>query len=310
MADLKINASVEGLETVKELEKSLESVDKNTKLSTKSIAGWTVGISAAIYAVEQIAKAGAEYLHNQEALNQSIVTTKDLQDALTDSFGMASASLLEYTGAWQAYREVLIEVSNLLDAVAGAEAIRAKARYEHLEWEKEYQQMLKENIKLEEKRERARERAAEKEARANINSQKLLTELEEKAQRAAEREAKEYEDKLKAIDASIDAINAETQAQVDNIEVKEKAVEVTDDLVESLNEQADATNKATEEIKTYSQVAPDGWEGSASYVSWQNLQQGVGYMSTNMKQPTSQLERYLREIAASTRDTNNAVRGY
>ena len=115
----------------------LNTLDQSTGTSIKSLVGWTAVIGTATYAVNKIVSAGYEYNKNLEEIQGNIVTTTELEDALSQSFGMASGRLLEYTGVWDLYRESLISVSNAIDVVAGKEAIMAQAKADHIVMEAE-----------------------------------------------------------------------------------------------------------------------------------------------------------------------------
>ena len=310
MATLEIDAKVTGLESVEKLNKSVEGLEKSTRISNTALVGWTAVLGTASYAIGKVVGAGHEYLTNMEDMQNSIVTTTELENTLSTSFGMASASILEQTGLWGAYREVLIEVSNALDVVAGAEAIIRQAKAESISMEKEYQDMLKENAKWKEAEHRKELSRIKREDDANIRHQKLLTSFEEKAQADLEKSEKAYEDKLIALDANIDAIYKETDAQIANSQVKQEAVEVTDDLVQSLNEQADASNKAGG-----SGVGGGGSTSTSNYTQ-ANLNQdwteatNAQMQGYNMEATFAELNRRMAELVRISQDTNDATRGY
>ncbi|MCD6526605.1 MAG: hypothetical protein J7K75_06420 [Desulfuromonas sp.] len=304
MAELKIEARVTGLDEVKQLDKAIDDLEVTTKKSNAAVIGWTVGLAALATAVGTVTKAGHEYLTNLEDINNTIVTTTELENALSTSFGMASASILEQTGLWDAYREVLVSASNALDVVAGKEAIMRQARVESMAMEKEYQAMLKENAKW-----KAAEHTKElvrikKEDDANVRHQQLLSSLEEKARQETESTAKQkhdaYEAELQANDAWIDATNAAIDKEIEHSQAIQDNTGHTEANTQATNDNSQATEKNTES-KTFSSSG-EMISGAESYA-----QHALGY---NMSMPTSPSDRYLREIAESTRDTNDAVRGY
>lgn len=298
MAQLNVDIKVNGKEKLDDLEQSIDKIDKKTGISIGSLAKWTAGLYAAKEAITAAWSAGLYYLRMQEDINQSIVKTKDLEDELASSFGMASASLLEYTGAYQLYRDILVEVSDFLDAIAGKEAIIAKARADHLQMEKEYQQMLLENEKIEKRKHDAKMRQLEREAQANIRHQKLLTRFEELAQKSHEAEEKAYEDKLKAIDAAVDAIYAEVDAQIKNSEVKQEAIQVTTQLTEALEQQAGASEKASKSSSsgsTYSVSAKGTIEQVNSDRQYAQFLRERGY-NADSERLLKQIDRRLADL--------------
>jgi len=309
MANLDILIDVKGEEKLKSLEKTTESI------GTKNVALGNIYANLAEVAVQSlvaIAEAGADYMAGVEEMNNSIVTTRDLQDSLSTSFGMASASILEQTGLWDGYREVLVEVSNVLDAVAGKEAILRQARKESMDMEKEYQKMLKENAKWKEaehRKEMARKKA---EIDADVRQQKNLSRIEaivakehEEAMKRAKEKEEAYEAELKAQDAWVDSVNEATDAQI----ALSQAVDTSTQSIEQ-NTEAKVTNSSTSASAQNGQLAGNG----ASHSSTQPVVSGAeaymyatGMMQNPYNRQESGMMKYLKSIDKNTRQTNRKL---
>jgi len=275
-----------------------------------SLVGWTTGFIAAGVAIEAVVSAGHEYLTNLEETENKIVTTTELQDALTTSFGMMSASILEQTGLWDAYRESLIMASNALDVVAGKEAIVRQAKAESMAMEAEYQEMLDENAKWKEAESKKELARIKTEDDANVRHQKLISDLEEKARAEREISNKQkldaYELELKVSDEWVDAVNAETNAQIEATQAVDNSTESIDDNTDSKKENtkaAKAATKANEQFQSSAEMI-SGAEAYAKYAT------GTSFVKATDRPTSTSTDRVLREIAQSTRDTNNALRGY
>ncbi len=303
MAELLISAKVEGLNEVKQLDKAVDDLEVSTKRSNASLVGWTAGLTATAYAFSKVAEAGHEYLTNMEDIQNVIVTTTELETSLSTSFGMMSASILEQTGLWDAYRESLVMASNALDVIAGKEAIIRQAKAESISMEKEYQEMLKENAKWKEAESKKELARLKRESDANVRHQKLLSAFEAKARSERESTAKAkhdaYEAELQALDAWIDATNAAIDKEIEHSQAIQENTGYVDDNTRATDGNTSATDNNTKVKETFSSSAPM-ISGAESYAT-----HAMGY---NMSMPTN--DRYLRQIAESSRDTNDYVRGY
>ena len=305
MANLDIDVNVKGAEKLTKLEQQTEAVSTKTVALGNiyaDIAGSVVGAFGRIW------DAGNAW---QEKLNDLNNTTEDFAYKSTDvnnALGQTSHSLVKAITDTDLYKNAVDLLTETLDgwtSIITGKTIEAVGRQrdavqEATEKTEANTKAIRENVKA--------LREQEKAIRDNIKHQLILTRWEEKALKDREaqalalaKEKQAYEDKLKALDASIDAINAETDAQIANSQAKGEAVEVTEDLTQSLNEQADATNKVNTENMTFSSTG-ETQSGAQSYAQYA--------LGMNLQQPTSDMERYLREIAESSRDTNDAVRGY
>ena len=309
MAELIIDAKVTGLNEVKQLDKAVDDLGVSTKRSNASLVGWTAGLTATAYAFSKVAEAGHEYLTNLEDINNVIVTTTELENSLSTSFGMMSASILEQTGLWDAYRESLVMATNALDALAGAEAIRAKAKADHEAMEKEHQADLK--TRHEEKM-----KFLEDEAKAGIASLKLQQRADreyEEAQKkqrdlveaTAKAKAEAYEAELKALDDAIDAINAETEAQIANSQATEDNTEATEENTTA----TEANTKASQ-----ANASANGYSSTVdAYTQLQLDHQYATSMQMQGYDMTAELARQnqlLADLYEVNRDTNEQIGGY
>ena len=306
MAILDIDAKVTGIGDVEVLDRRIKDLETSTLSVNRSMVSWTAGLTATAYAINKVWDAGSSYLNNLEETNNAIIRTTDLETELSTSFGMASASLLEYTGVWDAYREVLVEVANALDVVAGAEAIRRQAQAEHLAFEKDYQKMILENEKIEARRHKKRMAQLEAENKANIRHQKWLTDFEEKAEKDRIAQAKAYEDELIALDASIDAINAETDAQIANSQATEENTSATEE-----NTQATMANVQASKASASASGGSSSQKMDINYLNKErdalNMYQSQGY---DVSQQLARLNQQIADLYQVNRDTNDAMRGY
>jgi len=307
MAKLDILIDVKGEEKLKSLEKTTESI------STKNVALGNIYANLAEVAVQSlvsIAEAGADYMAEVEKMNNSIVTTRALQDSLSTSFGMASASILEQTGLWDGYREVLVEVSNVLDAVAGKEAILRQARKESMDMEKEYQEMLKENAKWKEaehKKEMARKKA---EIDADVRQQKNLSRIEaivakehEEAMKRAKEKEEAYEAELKALDQWVDDVNEATNAQIE-------LSQAVDTSTQSIEQNTDAKESNSSASAQNGQLAGNGstFSSSQPIVSGaEAYMYATGVMQNPYNRQESGMMKYLKSIDKNTRQTNRKL---
>ena len=306
MAQLDIDIKINGEEKVKQLGKDIDDIGKKSEMSKTAILGWTTAIAGAGFAVLKTVEAGAEYLKQLEETNDSLVKTVDLENDLATSFGMVGASLLEATGAWELYRETIITVTNALEALAGAEAIRRQAQAEHMKFEEEYQAMLVQNAKWKEaehKKEMARLKKEQDEA---DRREEWLDQVKERFEARQKARVQAYEDELVAVDNMVDAINKQTEAEIEASQAVEDATESIEDKTEALEDATKATEEATQALQDYSSSAGtiSGAEAYAKYA--------IGFSSTSAIGGSNDraILDALNEIAQSSQDTNDAVRGY
>jgi len=325
MANLDIFIDVKGEEKLKSLGRTTESI------STKTVALGNVYAKLAEVAVEAvtaIVDAGADHLKAQEELNSHIIKTTELENALSESFGMASASILEQTGLWEAYRETLVDVSNLLDAVAGKEAIKKKAIADSNKMEEERQAMLVEDAKWKEeadakelrrikaldaekdrlhRKELARKKA---EIDADVRQQKNLSRIEaivakehEEAMKRAKEKEEAYEAELKALDQWVDDVNKATDAQI----ALSQAVDTSTQSIAQNTEAKESNSSASAQNghlagggMTFSSTQPVV-SGAEAYMY------ATGMMQNPYNREESGMIKYLKSIDRNTRNTNRKL---
>lgn len=330
MAKLDIEVGIKGAEKLKTLEKDLKGVE------VQSVAVGNVFAQIAIKGAEAFARlvgAGSDYLKGIEEINDSLVKTVDLEDELTTSLGMAAGSILENTGAWNLYREALVEVSNILDVIAGKEAIARQAQAEHILMEKEYQELLKAKTPLMKANEDALKAEAKAQAEVNRQVQRGIEALAKYEGQQAQKVAA-HKEELEVLNELVN-IYEEQGRNTDELITKIERLEQVDVLhVKTIREKAEELAAATQETKEYSAAVDQNTDeiqdntqaldqntnsladsSSATERNKSTLggggrgeQTGQVYGATDAM--GAQWERYLREIAESSRDTNDAVRGY
>lgn len=327
MAGLDIDIRINGEEKLKNLDKTINDIDGSSSRSLSSITKWTVGITAVGVAVYKTLGAGAEWLKQLEETNNTIVKTVDLENSLADSFGMVGGAILENTGAWELYRETLISVGNVLDAIAGKEAILARARKEHIEDEKYYQELLKAKTPL--MKENAK--ALAEEAKALDEANRALARYNGQQQQKVEAHKEQieilkeliyiYEEQGRSTDelvAKLEKMEATDVLATKSIREKAEALaqstKETEENTEAIEENTDSVDANTDEVKQNT-----GAIGSNTSARSKNKhtsggagsgEVGTGPYAVYIDPQAQAWDLYLREIAESTRDTNDAVRGY
>lgn len=304
MAELDIKIKVAGEENLKALKNNIDGITEKSTMSTKAIAGWTAALAAGAIAVNAVFGAGRKYLSQLEDLSEYQKSATELEKELSNSFSMASASLLEYTGVYEAYKTVLQETSDLLDGLAGREAILHEARRERQKDLDDWAKLDAENTKMVAVEKEKAAKAAFASLRLQQKSDREWQAEQAKKLKALEDQKAAYEAQLVANDAAIDAINAETDAQIKNIQAKNEAVEVTDDLTESLERQADASGSAAGS-GTHSMVISSGqsMENDRAYADSLFRQGRFGESEAMLAQISRQLADSYRE----QRETNRLI---
>lgn len=310
MAVLDIDVNVNGAEqlntldnTIKEVKKDTEDLGQTAQKTSidwasfgKTLTGVTVIATGVGLAFKKVIDAGVEMRLGSAQMQKNL-------EAEETAWNRVKASLSDVLGLTEAKIEhdkaVLLGMQRIESFITGksipaiqAETRAIEARTKAMaDWKTMFEDSLDSYIdKLSDQIDR--EEYAEEVRDRYLERQKLREQA--------------YEDELALLDASIDMINKRTEAEIEASQAVEDATESIEDKTEALEEATKATEEATQALQAYSSSAGtiSGAEAYAKYA--------IGYSSTSAIGGANDraILDALNEIAQSSQDTNDAVRGY
>ena len=333
MASVDINVDIKGVEKIDRLNDELKKVEKSTEsVSTKAVAMGNIYAELARVAVEafvQIHESATEYQNALDELNGTTSSLADRQEDLSTSFGQLSASILNTADANSWYNQTLKALDgamlHITSFITDKSIPALVAEQEAVQKATEAKKKLKEETE-------ANTKALEAEAKAYEQAQRALSYYNAQQQKKVDAHKEEievlheliyiYEEQGRNTDELIDKL--EKLEEVDVLAkqtIREKAEAIaeatlkTEENTQAVEENTQATQSNTSATEANTNATEANNEAKVTYTGTGATVTGAEAYATyalgfNMSQPTSEMERYLREIAESTRDTNDAVRGY
>jgi len=343
MAELLVEAKVTGLEEVKKLEKAVTGLEKEVSdlgseatYTKKEIRGFekevsalektttktTSGISklsgiisgAFLAAMTAVSAVG---IKNVNMLREMDGNTKNLSFSITQlikSFSSLTASILENTRIYDGLNAIVELASASLDKLTvalggntlGLSANEQKAgelasqilrltelhgadNAQVIELTKQYKS-LNEQIVL-----------AYEVNVLGISAKDKLVAKQKEENEEIRKSNEAYEKANKIADDFVNKVNAETEAIIAKSQALQEQTQQTERATEATERATEATEKAIKANQTFSSSA--GTQSGAESYAQHAL--GINFVGAN-----DNSERYLREIAEATRDTNDSVRGY